>query len=228
MALVVGDLREVGRSLATLLIGVLLAVGLSTIFGQLVLDGPFNFLEELPSEVLGRTHPNLFDLMVALAGGAVAAYALAQPHISGALPGVAIATALMPPVCTAGIGLSQGREDILRGALLLFLINFASIIFASSITFTILGFHLIILEVRWKQRLVLLSGEIALQIIVGVGIILATISIVAGVQENQLIRTTLIKELAGRRNSSLVSFDTNKAADKLSIIATVRSAEAFS
>jgi uncharacterized hydrophobic protein (TIGR00271 family) len=58
---------------------------------------PFIVLQvDLPAEVIARTHPSPIDLTVALAGGLAAAYALAQPHLSAALPGVAIATALMP------------------------------------------------------------------------------------------------------------------------------------
>lgn len=123
LALVRGDLGRFAQAFATLLVGIVFAVGLSTLFGLLVSTGGFNFLEELPSKVLGRTRPSLFDLVVALAGGTAAAYALAQPHLSAALPGVAIATALMPPLCTVGIGISQSRADVSSGALLLFLAN---------------------------------------------------------------------------------------------------------
>ena len=111
LALVLGDLGRAGRALLTLVVGVALAIGISVVFGQAVSTGRFNFLEQLPAEILGRTHPTLFDLAIALAGGAAAAYALARPELSATLPGVAIATALMPPVCTVGIGLL----DRLRG-----------------------------------------------------------------------------------------------------------------
>ena len=67
-------------------------------------------------EILSRTHPSPFDLGIGLAGGAAAAYALAQPRLSAALPGVAIATALMPPLCTVGIGISLGSGSVAFGA----------------------------------------------------------------------------------------------------------------
>jgi hypothetical protein len=101
---------------------------------------PFISLQELPVEVLSRTHPGPIDLTIALAGGLAAAYALAQPSISAALPGVAIATALMPPLCTVGIGIAMGRWDVAGGALLLFITNAVTIAFAAMLIFVLLGF----------------------------------------------------------------------------------------
>jgi uncharacterized hydrophobic protein (TIGR00271 family) len=82
LALVRGDLARAGRALATLVVGTLLAVDLSAGLGWLVAGSQWNFLEQLPTEVPSRTQPTLFDLAVALAGGAAAAYALAQPGLT--------------------------------------------------------------------------------------------------------------------------------------------------
>ena len=68
--------------------------------------------------------------MVALAGGVAAAYTLANVRLSAALPGVAIATALMPPLCTVGIGLGRPL-DVAGGALLLFVTDAVTIAFAA-------------------------------------------------------------------------------------------------
>ena len=91
--------------------------------------------------MLLRTQPSPFDLVIALAGGAAATYALARPRLSAALPGVAIATALMPPLCVVGIGISLQRSDVYMGALLLFLTNLVAISFASILVFAFLGFR---------------------------------------------------------------------------------------
>ena len=128
------------RALGTLALGMLLAVGLSAALGQLVVPFGIDLVEQLPAEIVGRTKPTLFDLVVALAGGAAGSYALAQPRLSATLPGVAIATALMPPVCVVGLGLALGRPEVATGALLLFLANFVAIVFASSLVFLSLGF----------------------------------------------------------------------------------------
>jgi uncharacterized hydrophobic protein (TIGR00271 family) len=94
----------------------------------------------LPAEVMARTQPSPIDLAIALAGGLAAAFALAMPNISAALPGVAIATALMPPLCTVGIGLAFTRWDVAGGALLLFITNAVTIAFAAMLVFVALGF----------------------------------------------------------------------------------------
>lgn len=95
----------------------------------------------LPSALLAQTHPSPFDLIIALCGGLAAAYALALPQLSAALPGVAIATTLTPPLCTVGIGLALGDPEVAGGALLLYLTNLAAIAFAGILTFSALGFR---------------------------------------------------------------------------------------
>ena len=89
-----------------------------------------------------------------------AAFALAMPSISAALPGVAIATALMPPLGMIGIGIAMGRWEVAGGALLLFLTNAVTIAFAGMLVFFALGFAPDVKQggmsrARWPFRLVL-------------------------------------------------------------------------
>lgn len=93
----------------------------------------------LPGEVLARTSPGLLDLGVALAAGAAGGYVLARPEANSALPGVGIAVALVPPLGTVGICFQVGRSDLGEGALLLFLTNFACIVFAAALVFILVG-----------------------------------------------------------------------------------------
>ncbi len=109
LASVAGESNMFRRALVALIEGALLAVALSASIGWIAQELPFGALLELPSEVIARTRPTPFDLGIAIAGGAAAAYALAQPQLSSALPGVAIATALMPP--SAQWGSSWRREN---------------------------------------------------------------------------------------------------------------------
>ena len=139
------------RSIIALIEGVLLAIALSALITALSYQIPYELLKTLPDEVLSRTQPTPFDLIIALAGGAAAAYALAQPKISAALPGVAIATALMPPLCSIGIGIAVGAQNVVVGASLLFLTNFAAITFAGILIFVWLGFRPQHLENQWKN-----------------------------------------------------------------------------
>ena len=129
------------RSLIALIEGALLAVIFSAILGWIAHGLPFGVLNELPQEIVTRTRPTPFDLGIALAGGAAAAYALAHPRLSAALPGVAIATAIMPPLCTMGIGIALANTSVALGAGLLFITNLASISFAGILVFAALGFR---------------------------------------------------------------------------------------
>lgn len=95
--------------------------------------------ELFPSEVEGRTKPQFYDLLIALASGVAAAYAMGRPNLYSALPGVAIAAALVPPIAVSGIALSYGAYLQSGGALLLFLTNMVTIILGASLVFSAVG-----------------------------------------------------------------------------------------
>jgi uncharacterized hydrophobic protein (TIGR00271 family) len=80
-------------------------------------------LSEAQSELLARTSPTIWDVLIAMFGGAAGIIGATRTEKTNVVPGVAIATALMPPLCTAGYGLSQGNWKFLFGALYLFSIN---------------------------------------------------------------------------------------------------------
>lgn len=80
-------------------------------------------LGEAQSELLARTTPAIWDVLIALFGGLAGIVAASRKHISNVVPGVAIATALMPPLCTAGYGLASGNLSFFVGAFFLFFIN---------------------------------------------------------------------------------------------------------
>lgn len=75
------------------------------------------------SELLARTSPTLWDVLIAAFGGAAGMVAITRKSFSNIVPGVAIATALMPPLCTAGFGIANGRWDMFAGAFYLYIIN---------------------------------------------------------------------------------------------------------
>lgn len=121
-------------SLKSILLGFLLTLVISFTLGLITPSG-----ETLPQEVLARSTPNILDLMIALFAAGAAAYAMARPNIIGAIAGVAIATALVPPACSIGISLAYGEFLHAFGAALLFFANLIAIITASSFTFSFLG-----------------------------------------------------------------------------------------
>ncbi|MBP9652597.1 MAG: DUF389 domain-containing protein, partial [Brachymonas sp.] len=88
-------------------------------------------LKEPGSELLARTSPTLWDVLIAFFGGCAGIIALTRRNFSNVVPGVAIATALMPPLCTAGYSLAQGNWLWMGGALYLFSINGVFIAYAA-------------------------------------------------------------------------------------------------
>jgi len=133
LASIRGDDQLLRDALSALLRGALLSILISFLLTWFNTFMPFLDLQadDLPQAVISRTQPTPIDLAIALAGGLAAAFALAMPNISAALPGVAIATALMPPICTVGIGLAFQRWDVAGGAFLLFSTNAVTIAFAA-------------------------------------------------------------------------------------------------
>lgn len=115
---------------------------------------------EIPAgkELLGRTHPNYLDLMIALAGGAVGAYAVISPRIVNAVVGVAIATALVPPLCTGTLFAARGEWEYAGGAYLLAFANIIAIQFSSSIVLWLAGFHLAVDRFYRNKKVVWLNA----------------------------------------------------------------------
>ena len=97
-------------------------------------------LNEAHSEILARTSPNIYDVLIALFGGLAGILAISSKLKGNVIPGVAIATALMPPLCTAGYGLATLQFTFFFGALYLFLINTVFIALATLVTTRVLKF----------------------------------------------------------------------------------------
>ena len=115
-------------------VGTVLAVILSCLIGWLT--GITNY----GSEILARTQPNLLDLGIAVAAGAIGGYGKVQSKVSDTFAGTAIAVALMPPLCVVGLGLSQGNWVLSQGASLLFLTNLLGIALACMVVFLSAGY----------------------------------------------------------------------------------------
>ncbi len=92
-------------------------------------------LDELTPELLARTQPTLLDLAVAVAAALAGVIALASRDVSATLPGVAIATAIMPPLCTTGYGIANGEPSVALGSFYLFVVNGVAIVLASLFLF---------------------------------------------------------------------------------------------
>ncbi|OQK17539.1 hypothetical protein AU255_06605 [Methyloprofundus sedimenti] len=122
------------RSFATLLTGMFIALSLSALMAFLL---PF---QEITNEIEGRLHPSTLDLLVAVLSGIAGAFANARENIAKSLPGVAIAVALVPPLCVSGIGIGWLNFNVFYGAMLLFLTNLTGIIMAAGVSFMAIGY----------------------------------------------------------------------------------------
>ena len=137
LALAVGDPYLGITAIVSLLASVTVSVAFS---GFLVWLLPFHYAT---SEILARTKPNLLDLGIALLSGLAGSVAVSRGGSDGAtaMPGVAIAVALMPPACAIGFGLGTGfpNLEIMGGAGLLFLTNLVAIVASAFLVFLLLG-----------------------------------------------------------------------------------------
>lgn len=130
------DLQLFKTSARSLAISTGIGLVTSTLYFSL---SPFS---QTQSELLARTQPTFYDLLVASLGGVVGIIALSRTEKGNAIPGVAIATALMPPLCTAGYGISQLNYVFFLGAGYLFFINAFFIALATFVIVRILNFKL--------------------------------------------------------------------------------------
>lgn len=134
-AMVRGYLRQMRRAATSTLNGIGIAIGVGAVFPLLFPGTPPT------AEMLARGAPSLLDLGVALVSGAAAAYAVSRPSVAAALPGVAIAAALVPPLCVVGFGLGASETALAGGALLLFTTNLCAIVLSSAAVFLMMGFR---------------------------------------------------------------------------------------
>lgn len=220
MSSITGDSLLARNSATALLRGATLAVLLSSLMTVVNVNLPFVVLQELPGEVLARTHPSPIDLVIALAGGLAAAYALTRPNISAALPGVAIATALMPPLCTVGIGVALTRWDVAGGALLLFITNAITIAFAAALVFFLRGFlpGPKIVGQRFPQAL-LISATITLILLIP--LTYYSVKFFQQANENRHINDVVNAEVS-HTGAELVEINLSRSGDNLNMILVVR------
>lgn len=133
LALAQGNLILYRKSIGVALLGILVGFAVSVIVGFL------NPGFESTLEVEARGSPDILDLGVAILSGFVAAYALGRTGLANTLAGVAIAAALVPPLCVVGIGLTNDQPVVAVNSAILLLTNLVAIILSAAFTFNLLG-----------------------------------------------------------------------------------------
>lgn len=164
LGIAVQDFELVKRSLKNIFAAVL---------GSLVASAIYFLISpqyENASQLLARTSPSIYDVFVALFGGAAGILSIAAKNKGQVLPGVAIATSLMPPLCTAGYGLATMQMHFFLGALYLFLTNMIFIFFATWIGVKLMGFKKVVYqnEKRAKRMQAIAYSVVAVTIAISV------------------------------------------------------------
>ena len=158
------DFAEMRRSLIALAIGAAAAV----IFTALIVA--LSPLQAPTSEIIARTRPNLFDLAVALFAALAGTFAIIRGR-GDTIVGVAIATALMPPLAVVGFGLATWNMPVLGGAFALFVTNFVTIALSATVMARFYGFgHRLSSQQSWTQTFLLLFVFVAMAIPLGISL----------------------------------------------------------
>ena len=216
LGLIRGNVNLLRRALIGEFGGVALAIFVAMLLGLLPI--PF----DITKEMLARTEPTLLDLGVATLAGLAGCMAMIDERISPVLPGIAIATAIVPPLATCGLCIALGAYQGAWGAFLLFFANFLAILIVSFILFVVAGFvH------RWEMGSKLsvyrrLSSALIGFVIVGFLLTQALIGMVENLRDKEMIESVLADELSNEPATAVYNLLFKKKDNTLDILATVR------
>jgi len=220
LGMIRGDAGLLGKSIRAEVSGMALAVAFGALFGLLPV------MTEVTPEMLARTQPTLLDLLVAVFAGFAGTLAMVDDRISPALPGVAIATAIVPPLATCGLCLASGATQGALGAFLLFFANFVAILLVSALTFLAAGLAAGQAAGGGVRRV---AGNMALAVLgfllVSAYLTSTLASIIADHRQDDQTRTAIERALADDPNVSLASMhrkDTPYGVDVLAVVRTPR------
>ena len=195
--------------------GVIIGIGAATILGLLP------FANEVTSEMLSRTSPTLIDLVVAALAGTAGCLAMIDERISPVLPGIAMATALVPPLAVCGLCISFGAFYGAWGAFLLFFANFLAILAISSLLFVVAGF--VSREEMGSKAEVLkrFLGPVIGLIFVTILLTHALVGIIGDRRTSKAIKDVLQSELATERGTFIEKVIYKNKGDAIDILASV-------
>jgi len=204
LSMISGDFILFLRSLESVIKGVGLAVLIAIIF---TLFAPGVAITPEATEILIRTSPTLFDLVIALAAGAAGAYALVNSDVSESLPGIAIAVSLLPPLAVGGIGIGLKQFDIAAGSMLLFLANIIAINAAALLVFWWLGFGPKLEKIYEKDVMKKLQISVVLLLIVAIPLGWIMYSTLSEAQMKSDITDEIEAQIRGVRGTHLLNVE---------------------
>jgi uncharacterized hydrophobic protein (TIGR00271 family) len=218
LGIIDNNLKLIAHSLLTL------AAGLSVVFVTSAFLGWIHQSSPLTHEIMTRTAPNFMDLMIALAGGTAGALSLIHKRLATAFVGVAIATALVPPLASSAVLLVRGQYDLSYGAFLLTFTNIVGIQFGYSLVLWLNHVELIPTINFKKNTLFIKRNLVALVLLVGLGILLSRnlIFVIKKFNFENETRIGLSKQINHMKGSYLVEIRFDRENDTLIIRAVMR------
>lgn len=216
LALTIGDLPLARRAFRTIAVSVVLTV---LVCALITVVSP---LKEPTSEILARVRPNIYDLFIAMLSGVVGAVALCtKRNYLITATGVAVATAVIPPLSVAGYGLGTGQIMLGLGGFLLFFTNFVAIVLTSDLVFFIMGFrtsHVETIQYSQRKRLMIIAGLLSL---ISIPLVHTLVVDVTNVKEKKRIERVLKKHLNIEQKSRMTGYTHQKKKDKVQVRASV-------
>jgi uncharacterized hydrophobic protein (TIGR00271 family) len=185
LSAVTGDSRNIVRSMLLVIEGTAMVVGSAYVLAA-ILPGIVQTAGN--TSITSRTSASLIDLIVALAAGAAGAFATSREDISDALPGVAIAVSLVPPLAVVGVCLSGRQGHQAWGAFLLFLTNFLAIVAAGLIVFAVMGYN--------RAAVGMEKGKTRRRAVVAVVIAIILICVPLGVTSYRVAESRILQQRA--------------------------------
>jgi uncharacterized membrane protein len=188
-----------------------------------ILIGLVPLRPDFGSEILGRTQPTIYDIIIAVASAMAGTYALMDTRISPALPGVAIATALVPPLVTCGLCLATREWQWALGAFLLFTANFLAIEVTAASIFAAFG----MVKVRFAGTLTLrhflrrFSISLLALVLIAIFMTRTLLDIIAERRLGQALEQTLSETLHRTIGANLDTLRYNRSSEALNVTAVV-------
>ena len=211
-----GDLRLLRTALIAEFGGALVGVALCFLLGL------FPFVLEPSAALLAQTRPTLIDLMVAALAGLAGALAMIDERVSPVLPGVAIATALNPPIAAIGLCLALGAHEGAWGAFLLFFANVLAILGVAGAMFVIAGFVTRAEIGSFRSLARRFSGAAIGLLLVTVLLTRHLVGMVEDLRTDRAIKETLDSELAQEPSTALESVEFDRDREGMEVLSTVR------
>ncbi|MDD2898356.1 MAG: TIGR00341 family protein [Desulfuromonadaceae bacterium] len=182
----------------------------------------FSPLKEATPEILARTHPNIYDLLVAIFAGAIGAIALCtRKNYLFTTAGIAIATAVIPPLSVVGYGVGTLQLSMAMGGFLLFFTNLVAIVISSDIVFMLLRFRSSMVEENsypLKLRVKILAVTLS---VISIPLIVTLVNDVRRLNLSKRIEQTLNSHLNSEGNSRLTGFSVSREGNDVKVLASV-------